>query len=211
MEELQRLITEACQHSAESPVRQKKLTQIIRLVAPQLWKEQTDYYEDALQQTWLFFTKNLCNYDPQQASVVTWLNNHLKWRLHDLKVKQAKQQAREDSIDARNADPDQGTFEIVDPVSSTPDDGESALMAEFVTWLKTDPTGELKAAHMRGLVHINCQALIQRRLMQEETWEVLAKDFDKSVPTLSSHFQRKCIPCLRKVWSDLRNPDATAR
>jgi hypothetical protein len=35
----------------------------------------SSYYADALQQTWLHFSKHICTtYDPDRASVVTWLN-----------------------------------------------------------------------------------------------------------------------------------------
>lgn len=206
-EELYRLITEACQHPSGSPTRQKKLTQIIRLVGPRLWKERTDYYEDALQQTWLFFARNLCNYDPAKASVVVWLNNHLKWRLHTFKCNEAARSVREVSIDALNDNPDYPKVEVVDPASVTTDDGESAWTKEFIAWLAADPTEVLRAAHMRNLPHINCQVLIQRRLFQEITWKDLSQEFSKPIPALASHFQRKCIPCLRKAWDDLRNND----
>ncbi len=204
-EELKRLINEACQHPPGSPIRQRKLTQMIRLITPRLWKERTDYYEDALQQTWVYFTQKLCNYDPAKATVIVWLNNHLKWRLHDLKIKAHEQAARERSIDALNENPDAPKVEIADPRSIAPDDGEGAWMAAFIARLKADPQGELQSLHMRGLAQINCQMLIQRRLIQEQTWESLSQELGKSIPTLASHFQRKCIPYLRRLWNDLRN------
>jgi hypothetical protein len=204
---LQQLIQAACEHPPGHPIRQTKLTQIIRLVKPKLWRESVDYYEDALQQTWLYLAKNLCRYDATRALVVTWLNNHLKWRLHELKLAHQQREFKETSIDARNEDPDQPTFEIADPISLQRDEGDRALNQEFLTWVQTDPDGQLKAAHMRGLPQINCQVLIQRRFIEDVTWQTLEIEWKKPLPSLASHFQRKCIPCLRKKWNEMRNND----
>ena len=94
---LAQLVKEACEHPPGSRNRQKKLTKIIRLVNSKLWKENTAYYEDALQETWVYFCQNICEgktakiYDPDKASIVTWLNNYLKWRLKDGYIRTEKQ------------------------------------------------------------------------------------------------------------------------
>ena len=87
--QIQILVAEACCHPVGSAKRQKCLTQIIRQVSTQLWHETVPYYQDALQQTWIYFCQNLCEaktgnaYDPEKAGVVTWLNAYLKRRLQD--------------------------------------------------------------------------------------------------------------------------------
>ena len=83
---LSQLVTEACKHPPGSKERQRNLTKIIRVLNNRLWRERTAYYEDALQETWVYFCKNICEgnaYNAEKASVVTWLNNYLKWRLKD--------------------------------------------------------------------------------------------------------------------------------
>jgi hypothetical protein len=90
-EQLRQLVAETCRHSPGSIKRQQGLTQIIRLTSrsDKLWKDHADYYEDALQQTWLYLCRNLCEavtgqaYDPEKSSIITWLNGYLKWRLQD--------------------------------------------------------------------------------------------------------------------------------
>ena len=88
-EQLRYLVSEACEHPSGSPQRQKLLTQIIRLSASRLWRESTPYYQDALQQTWLYFCRNVCEgltgqtYDSSYGSVITWLNAYLRRRLQD--------------------------------------------------------------------------------------------------------------------------------
>jgi hypothetical protein len=66
-ERLHQLVTEACRHRAGSAERQKNLTKIIRLIAHK------PYYQDALQQTWVYFCQNICEgntgepYNPYRA------------------------------------------------------------------------------------------------------------------------------------------------
>ena len=77
---LDSLVTEACKHPPGSAARQRNLTRIIRLISPKLWREHTPYYQDALQQTWVYFCHNICEgrtgraYDPDRGTIVTWLN-----------------------------------------------------------------------------------------------------------------------------------------
>src|SRR5437868_221110 len=91
-ERLLHMLTEACKHPPGSPERQKNLTKIIRSVKNKLWKENTPYYQDALQQTWVYFCQNICEgntgrpYDPNRGGIVTWLNFYLKKRLHDFYI-----------------------------------------------------------------------------------------------------------------------------
>lgn len=89
---LRQLVVETCQQKIGSLDRQRGLTRIVRSIAKsgKLWKENTPDYEDALQQTWLYFCRNLCEattgdrYDPSRSSVTTWLNAYLRRRLQDL-------------------------------------------------------------------------------------------------------------------------------
>src|SRR4028118_611444 len=99
-EHLRQLVTEACSHRVGSAARQKNLTKIIRLITRKLWKENTPYYQDALQQTWVYFCQNICEgntgepYNPSRGSVVTWLNFYLKRRLQDFYIDDQKQKAK---------------------------------------------------------------------------------------------------------------------
>ena len=92
---LLQLVVETCKYPPGTKERQKNLTKIIKIVNSQLWRENTPYYEDALQETWIYFCHNICEgnraYDPNKASVVTWLNSYLKWRLRDSYIKIQKQ------------------------------------------------------------------------------------------------------------------------
>jgi hypothetical protein len=195
---LAQLIQEACEHPPGTRERQKKLTQIIRLVNKKLWKESTVYYEDALQETWMYFCQNVCEgktakpYDPEQATVVTWLNNYLKWRLKDgfIKREKQKQQLATVRVDQNN--------QIIDPVANLPANPHvPPLLEEIEAWVLQDPEYILRQTHLDKHPEITCQLLILKRLPPETPWKTLAEQYGISAGTLSSFYQRKCKPLLR--------------
>lgn len=83
-EQVGQLAAEACKHQAGSVKRQKTLTRLIKLIGNKLYKQNSPYYEDALQQTWVYFCQNICEantaqpYDSTRSSIVTRLNAYLQ-------------------------------------------------------------------------------------------------------------------------------------
>ncbi|MBN4005274.1 sigma-70 family RNA polymerase sigma factor [Nostoc sp. LPT] len=203
-EQLRRLVTEACRHQHGSPQRQKLLTQIIRLTASRLWRETTPYYQDALQQTWLYFCRNVCEgrtgqtYDPNYGSVITWLNAYLKRRLQDFYLNQNREQATTVPLRIRQSTSG-GTSETIDPVDNLPASPQAPpILEDLEIWAKTDSDGELRGTYIKGRPDVNCQVLILKRLPPEVSWKDLSEEFGLSIPTLSSFYQRQCLPRLRK-------------
>lgn len=196
---LVQLIKEACEHPHGSSQRQKKLTQIIRLVSNKIWKENTDYYEDALQETWIYFCQNICEgktakpYNCDRSSLVTWLNSYLKWRLKDGYIKAAKeiQQTASVRVDQSN--------KIIDPVDNLPAKPNiPSIIEEIEAWVLKDPEHKLRKTYLDNHPQITCQLLILKRLPPETPWKTLAEQYKISVGTLSSFYQRKCKPLLRE-------------
>ncbi|OYE02238.1 hypothetical protein [Nostoc sp. 'Peltigera membranacea cyanobiont' 232] len=203
-EQLRRLVSEACGHAIGSPQRQKLLTQIIRLTANRLWRESTPYYQDALQQTWLYFCRNVCEgltgqiYDPSYGSVITWLNAYLKRRLQDFYINQNREQATTVPLWVRQSTSG-GTSETIDPIDNLPATPQPPpILEDLETWAKTDSEGELCRTCIKGRPDVNCQVLILKRLPPEVSWKELSEEFALSIPTLSSFYQRQCLPRLRK-------------
>jgi hypothetical protein len=203
-EQLHHLVTEACKYPAGSTQRQRNLTKIIRLITNKLWKENTPYYQDALQQTWLYFCQNICEgntgkpYDPNRASVITWLNSYLRQRLHDFYVNNQKEQNRIilTPLDRSGSPNSDRTVNRVDNIPANPD--IPPLLEEVKTWVETDPDGELGRIHITKHPEVTCQVLIQRRLPPETSWKTLSQEFNLPISTLSSFYQHKCLPRLRK-------------
>ena len=203
-EQLRRLVTQACGHPPGSPQRQKLLTQVIRLTSSKLWREPTAYYQDALQQTWLYFCHNVCEgltgqiYDPNCGTVATWLNAYLKRRLQDFYLNQNREQATtvsprvsQSSLSDRD--------EAIDPMDNLPASPQvPPILEELEIWVRTDSNGELRATSIKGHPDVNCQVLILKRLPPEISWKDLSEEFGMSIATLSSFYQRQCLPRLRK-------------
>ncbi len=192
-EQLKQLVTETCQHPPRSLGRQKGLTTIIRLVnrSQKLWKESSAYYEDALQQTWLYFCRNLCEattakaaYDPERSSIFTWMNSYLKRRLQDMYI-------------GEKIKP------IPDPIPPEP----STLLDRILEWVEADSTKNLRRTHVRDRPDVNAQVLILKRLPPDEaSWQSLAQEFDLPISTLSSFYRRRCLPIL-KQFCNLESSD----
>jgi hypothetical protein len=195
--DLSQLAIEICQEPPGSPIRQRKLTIMIKIASKKLWKENSPYYADALQDTYAFLCRRLCDlYDPEKASIPVWLNSHLKWRLFALKQESYKEASQQVYMPAS---PEEG----LDPIANIPAPSYSLLDA-LRDWVTEDKTGELKLVHMINRPDINVQSVSLRRppLCDDTTWAQLAGEFRSEVPSLASFYQRKCIPRLRKFLED---------
>ena len=202
-ERLHQLVSEACQYPPGNLRRQQCLTQIIRLAQSSLWKSNQPFYQDALQQTWLYFCRNLCEsttgrqYDPSCSSVITWLNAYLKRRLQDFELEQHAQ--RKTEANPPNRDRSNEVDErpsLVDHLAAKPD--VPPILEAVLAWAKADKTGELNEIHVQDHPEITCQVLILRRLPPETSWKDLSLEFKLPISTLSSFYQRQCRPRLRK-------------
>jgi hypothetical protein len=188
-EQLQQLAIAACQHPPGSPQRQKYLTQLIRLVTPRLWRESTAYYGDAIQQTWIYFCKNLCTqYDSNRSSITTWLNYYLRRRLQDFYIETQKQLATR-----ANPSPTDEGINVLETLPASPD--VPPILEQVQRWLET--TQELQQVHIEGHPELTVRLLISRRLPPEATWKALSDEYGVPVATLSSFYQRQCLPRLR--------------
>lgn len=199
-ERLRQLVAQTCRHKASSIERQRGLTQIVRLIVKsgKLWKNNVPYYEDALQQTWLYFCRNLCEattgdkYDSNRSNVITWLNAYLKRRLQDGYIQQQAVLAQTASVKMLETDE---LIDFIETLEAPPD--IPPILEITKQWAETDLDGELRRIHVHGHPAVTCQVLILGRLPPETSWETLAKKFDLSISTLSSFYRRQCIPRLR--------------
>ncbi|OKH37423.1 hypothetical protein NIES2119_13960 [[Phormidium ambiguum] IAM M-71] len=192
---LQQLIAEACSYPPKSWQRRRKINQIVQIVtnSGKLWRENTPYYNDALQQTWLYFCRNLEQYNPAQGSVITWLDNYLKWRLQDYRQNQQEEQERivfSSSLQAEN------NLDPIDNLPASPD--VPLILEETYKWVNADPDGELTKIHAKGYPHLTCQVLILRRLPPETPWKAIAQEFGVPLSTAANFYKRECLPRLRK-------------
>lgn len=200
-EQLRQLVAETCGQPPGSLERQQGLTKLIQLIrqSNKLWRENASYYQDALQQTWVYFCQNLCEagtgekYDPNRSSLLTWLNRYLKWRLQDFRLAEAHK-AR---ITAEKFSSLEKTTDPLENMVASPD--VPPILENVRTWAETDADRELRGLHIQGYPAVTCQVLILRRLPPETTsWKDLSAEFGISISTLSNFYRRQCLPRLRK-------------
>jgi DNA-directed RNA polymerase specialized sigma24 family protein len=192
------LVLEVRQYPVGSSKQQRLLTQIIRQMqqSGKIWRDyriSTEHYQDALQQTWVWFYQNHHNYDPAQASVMTWFNCTLKYRIKD--VLRAAKTYQEHVLISDQLEILDNTNNLLAPQSDDP----LQLLEETLAWLHQE-RDRLKQMTIRNHPNIDAYTLILRRLPtdQQATWDALAAEFGVAIPTLSSFYQRKCLPLLRE-------------
>lgn len=202
-EQLKQLVLETCQQPHGSVGRQKGLTAIVRLInhSHKLWRDASAYYEDALQQTWLYFCRNLCEaftaraaFDPEQSSITTWMNAYLKRRLQDMYTETQTQKNRTVSEIQEEITGVTATDRLVAPPPT------SSLLERIREWVEQDSTKKLRKIHIRDRPDVNAQVLICKRLPPESSWQALSHEFGLPISTLSSFYQRSCLPILKQFY-----------
>ena len=203
--QLAKLIAETCQHTPGSLRRNIGLTNIIKTIirSGKLWHSYDSFYEDALQQTWLYFCRNICEantgkqYDPEKSQVTTWLNSYLKYRLLSFQQEIRQKQQREISS------PEISAEKTTDPIQQLPAPPETPPIFELtLDWVQNDPDGELSSVHIKNRADITCQVLILRRLPPPTDWKTLEAELNCSYSTLANFYQRQCRPRLRQFALD---------
>jgi hypothetical protein len=121
--------------------------------------------------------------------VVTWLNVYLRWRLHDLAIENQKSQHQVELSTLSDSS------ELWD--SSLHQPPMPSILEETQAWVKSDLSGELRQLCLKNHPHITAQYLILKRLPPETSWQLLSDELQVSISTLSSFYQRHCLPLLR--------------
>ncbi|AUB44022.1 DNA-directed RNA polymerase specialized sigma subunit, sigma24 family (plasmid) [Nostoc flagelliforme CCNUN1] len=193
-QQLQHLVAQACSYPAKSLMRRQKLSEIVRVVmkSGKLWKENTAYYNDALQQTWFYFCRNPEQYNPESCSVITWLDNCLKWRLQDFRSREAQIQANTVFLSSLEIENTSNAIEHLPAAADIP-----PILEETYQWAFTDPDNDLASTHVKGRPEVTCQILILRRLPPETPWKNIAKEFNLPPSTAPNFYKRECLPRLR--------------
>lgn len=203
-EPLAPLVRQTCAEPAGSPARQRGLTKIIRALNGKLWHTYDSFYPDALQQTWVYFCRNLCEattsrvaYDPEIAKLTTWLNAYLKRRLQDFRIAEGKQ--RQTTVSSAALSTRSGEKgDVLDPIDRLPAPADIPPWLEQVrSWAEADVDGSLSKVHVAKHPEVTARVLILKRLPPETAWKEISAEYGISVGTLSSFYQRQCLKRLR--------------
>ena len=200
------LVTEACKHPVgfqRSRFLNKLIREIIR--SGKLWTDNTPHYEEALQKTWIYLSRNLCEattakepYNPQISQITTWLNPYLKKRLLDCYLKQQQERIRyiQNPMISLEELSNGDDIKYNENLRANPD--VSFYLDELLEWIETDPNDELKSRHVRGKPEINCQVLLQRKCLYGQTLQEIAKELGCAHSTLYQLLNNDCRHLLQK-------------
>ncbi len=201
-QQLRQLAKVTCRCVQDSRERKKYLDQMIwqLLRSGKLWRGTgvpKDAYDDILQRTWIYLCCNLCEaktahsaFDPNRASVITWINAYIRMRVLDYHLAiEREKRLRVFSQESESGD-------IIDPVDMLPSPKEPPpIVEELMAWVECE-SSSLRRIHVRDRPDINCKELILRQLPPATSWKNLAQEFSVSEYTLQGFYQRECLPRL---------------
>ncbi len=199
-ENLKKLVAKACSYLEGTEERQEALDEIIRelLRSRKVWREKTPYYEDALQQTWLYLCDNPEQYNPERGTVTNWINNHLKWQLLDFQQATWKEKLRSSAVQIANIEE---TYTQIEENNLLVRPDFLTILEQTRRWIETDATRELRKTHIKDRPDVNCQILMLLRLPPETRWETIARTFNLSMSTAPNFYKREALPRLQKFAS----------
>lgn len=200
-ETLKQLVIDACTHPPRSVERQQCIQQIYQLVmrSGKLWKENTPYYGDALQEAWEYCCEHLDEYDSTLSAVITWIDYRLKWTLKKWRDRQLREQTR---ITHPIQTEEGNTLNPIDTLASDPGiEQAEQIWHNTLNWVRADPNGELQATCFRKRPEINAQVLFLKRFPSETPWQTIAQEFaltPAEAKDLPKFYNRNCLPLLRR-------------
>ena len=84
-----------------------------------------------MQQNWFWFCKNIDNYDASKASVITWFNSYLKFRILDIQARNS------DNNSTRATKPKDEELNFINPVNNIPaPDKPQPILEEILEWIE---------------------------------------------------------------------------
>ncbi len=200
-QQLCQLIAEARHYPLKSLERRQRIGEVHRLVmkSGKLWRENSPYYTDALQEMWEYCCQHPEEYDPTVKRVITWLNDYLQKRLRRYRDARNRQQQRL----LRNLETEEGqTTNALENLPAPPDIQLTLdIWQAALDWIRADPSGVLRRTVFRKRPEINGQVLILRRLPPDKPWSTIAAEFkltSAEAKDLPKFYHRKCLPLLRK-------------
>jgi hypothetical protein len=212
-QELRQLIADILALPPQSRSRQLKLNRFCLRVqqSRKLWGAPgvaPELYAEALSGLWLYVLKNLHKYDADRGSVLTWMNNRLKWDLKTLQGSawsELQRRMQDLAIDANDGS------SWTDRLRAEPD---SHLMLEGICTTWWEARAITQAVHVKGKPTINCYELFQDMLglscepahwlisRDRDTYRTMSEHYGAPIPTLASFWTNRCLPQVRAVLQD---------
>jgi hypothetical protein len=210
-ERLCKLILAICSESRDSSQRRELMDRLLRKLqrSPKLSKSSHLYYDEAQNKTWLWLNKHLHEFNPQhspiQASLVSWVNGHLRYRIQDLYTgKNGKNQntlpLNLEALEASGFY--SGCLDGLDAeIERIEREEKQALARAIVKYFDGDPEYALRNCYVRNRPDCNCQIIAQKLLLQEspEKMAVIARQLNINTQTIRSFWKRKGLSKVQAI------------
>lgn len=203
-----KLILGICSESLDSPQRLRLLDRLLRelQLLPKLSKVSHPYYLEALNKTWQWLDSNLHEFHPQrspiQASLITWINGYLWYRIQDL---YSSTNIKDISLDLdaleRSGFYDDCVSGLEAEIERIERQEKAALARAIVKYIDRDPEYELRNCYPRNRPDCNCQILVQRLFLQQspEKMAVIARQLNIKTQTIYSFWKRKGLSKIQGI------------
>jgi hypothetical protein len=191
--------------------------------SPQMLRSSNRYYQEALNQTWIWLTQYIDKFDPTITSkkgdchddslndrFFRCVRTNLKWRLRDRIVQ--GETSQELSLD-RNLENDKGGTFTQELASQEPDSIAEILNQQLANtftiklegYLETDPKGRLVACSMPTHPQCNCHILVLRLVLAlpPQTKTDVAMELGVNYHAMNAHWNRKCQKLLREICQEI--------
>lgn len=226
--ELRQLIHEACQHSERSSERRRLANRIIYKMqqSGQIKLQGSDHYEEALQQTWIWFGKKICEFDPEKArnpeasTVIGWFKSTLRLRVRHRSNPAPPPLSTSQPFSDESKTTLEDSLEGKEP---SPEEFAEAreLLEKIRTWLQAEKQKKkLQRMHVPKHAEANCYELAMKRLptwddqsqqfLDGKTWEQIVQELDvldgedreQLLRRVRRFYRNRCLRCLRDFLED---------
>jgi hypothetical protein len=212
--------------------RKRAMEGLIRYVqkSPQMLKSSSRSYQEALNETWLWLTKHIDDFDSTICSkkgeftddsnpknsltdrFFRWVRTNLMFRLRDLEVDAATFESL--SLDV-SFDNEEGRAFTPELASTEPDSISEILNQQLANdftvklekYLEEDPESRMLACHLTQHPQCNCYELVKRLLLAVPPMRktAVAKELNVNYDAMNSHWNRKCRKILQEISYEIAN------
>ncbi|MBO3463370.1 hypothetical protein G7B40_031355 [Aetokthonos hydrillicola Thurmond2011] len=229
--ELRALIKEVCQHPKPSRKRSLALNALLKKVQtlPGIITSSHQDYPEALNITWAWVCQNVDRFNIDTLTLAEdlkkWINSYLYWRIHDLKSTDQVYWKKhislsmpissgEDANSVTQGDllpttqypfrSDKTDFNLK-PIDRLIEQIESDLDEKLIEYIKQDPEKKLRQCYPKNYPECNSQFLTIQLFLQEipVNFRYISKKKGIKYSNLIYHWQKKCLPLLRKIAQEL--------
>jgi hypothetical protein len=215
-QQLKKLIDEVCRYPDPSPERQKALNRLLIAMQqlPGIYKSAHQDYLGALNQTWEWVSRKICEFEARslsyQESLVIWINGYLKWRIKDLYTPDKDYPLSLDQPFPNNEGEETtlkdrlpgNTLDLLQIKILEIQETERLRLGNRIRqYIEQDEDGKLTASHPRKNPECHCQLLAMRLVLQAPPHKIadIARELNISNQTLYSHWKSHCLPLLKEI------------